>query len=70
MSVLHRGGDVPVGSSTRAGDLGTAIVERGAETEVELVVMGCRGRGHIAGHLPRLGLRRGCCQAAPLGRTT
>lgn len=67
MSVLHLGRNVSVGSSTRGGDPGTAIVERQAETEAELVVMGCRGRGHVAGHLPRLGLRRGCCQAACRG---
>lgn len=59
MSVLHLGRDVSVGSSTRGGDLGMAIVERRAETGAEFVVMGCRGRGHVAGHLPH-GLRRGC----------
>jgi len=47
----HLGRDVSVQSSTRVGDPGTAIVERAAEIEAELVVLGSRGRGHFAGHL-------------------
>lgn len=45
------GPDVSVGSSTLVGDPATAIVERAAEIEAELVVLGSRGRGHFAGHL-------------------
>jgi nucleotide-binding universal stress UspA family protein len=42
---------VAVHSSTRAGDPGTAIVERAAEIRADLVVLGSRGRGHVVGNL-------------------
>lgn len=45
------GPNASVRSATRAGDPGMAIVDRAAEIRADLVVLGSRGRGHVAGHL-------------------